>query len=378
LDWQHGGELSPLERRFLDASRRRAEREARRLRGVLAGVALLLVVSLVAGVIALAQKQHATREARVALARQLGAEAVSEPRIDLAMLLAREAVNLDRDPQTEGTLLATLLRSPAAIGTFTVPIDSRPQSVTVSPDGRTLAVPDNNGHLFFYDPRTHRQSRPPLNGFGGEVPAYSPDGSLLVYNASGGQGPPFIAVRDARTLSPVSKLQFDRIWFAQPGADDVYEPFLISPNDRTVYYGYWVVDSAGKPGAAYLDRWSLPSGRPLPTIRIGSGPLAMRLIDGGRQLAVLDADGVTLFDSGTLRSLRSVAIRALSQPGTSAISPDGRTATISLLTGGVYFADLATGQLREGIGSAGQFPNVVYSPDGRVVVTTGNDNLVTV
>ena len=176
----------------------------------------------------------------------------------------------------------------------------------------------------------------------------------------------------------MSKLQFDRIWFAQPGADDVYEPFLISPNDRTVYYGYWVVDSAGKPGAAYLDRWSLPSGRPLPTIRIGSGPLAMRLIDGGRQLAVLDAGGVTLFDLGTLRSLRSVAIRAQSQSTTSAISPDGRTATISLLTGAVYFADLATGQLREGIGNAGQFANVVYSPDGRVVVTTGNDNLVTV
>ena len=37
------------------------------------------------------------------------------PRLDRAMLLAREAVHLNRSTATEGTLLSTLLRSPAAI-----------------------------------------------------------------------------------------------------------------------------------------------------------------------------------------------------------------------------------------------------------------------
>ena len=83
--------------------------------------------------------RRATTAARVALARQLGAQAVNEPRLDLAMLLAREAVNLDRSPQTEGSLLATLQRSPAVIGTLTLPINA-PQQLAVSPDGRTLAV----------------------------------------------------------------------------------------------------------------------------------------------------------------------------------------------------------------------------------------------
>src|SRR5262249_39194633 len=62
LDWsaQHGEELDPVESEFLHASQGAAGRAARRLRAVLVGVAGLLVVSLVAGVIALVQKQNAT------------------------------------------------------------------------------------------------------------------------------------------------------------------------------------------------------------------------------------------------------------------------------------------------------------------------------
>ena len=135
LDWsaQHRDELSPVERAFVQASRSAAGRAARRLRGVLAGVAVLLVISLIAGVIALVQKQHATTEARVGLARQLGVQAVIEPRIDLAMLLAREAVNLDRSQQTESALLATLLRSPAAIASLELPIGVRPAVAQAQP-----------------------------------------------------------------------------------------------------------------------------------------------------------------------------------------------------------------------------------------------------
>src|SRR4030095_12838565 len=94
-----------------------------------------------------------------ALGRQLGAVAVSEPRIDSSMLLARESLALDRSLQTEGTLLATLLREPAVTGTFTVPIEDRPQQVRVSPDGRTIAVSTNKHVSPFYDTRTHRKIR---------------------------------------------------------------------------------------------------------------------------------------------------------------------------------------------------------------------------
>ena len=130
----------------------RQQRENRRLKTLLVGVVVLLLLAIVAGVLALFQRQSARHEASVALAGELGAKAVSEPRIDRAMLLAREAANLNRSPQTEGTLLATLLRSPSAIATFTLPIETRPCcSMSLSPDGRTLAVPDNSGHVRFID-----------------------------------------------------------------------------------------------------------------------------------------------------------------------------------------------------------------------------------
>jgi conflict system STAND superfamily ATPase len=64
LDWsgQHRDELSPVEREFVQASRSAAGRAARRLRSVLAGVLVLLVIALIAGVIALVQK--CTRQPR--------------------------------------------------------------------------------------------------------------------------------------------------------------------------------------------------------------------------------------------------------------------------------------------------------------------------
>ena len=178
---------------------------------MLAAVAALLLVAVAGGVVALISQQRASNQARVALARQLGAQAVNEPRLDRAMLLAREAVNLDRSPQTEGTLLATLQRDPAVIGTFALPVDLASQ-LAVSPDGRTLAVSHfrinrygstdaSLGEIRFYDPRTRALQRAPVPHFGGaEPPVYSSDGSLLAYPTDNEL--PSIAVRDAHTLAP--------------------------------------------------------------------------------------------------------------------------------------------------------------------------------
>ena len=73
----------------------------------------MLALVVAAGSVAFLQRQSARRDARVALAARLGAQAVAEPRLDRALLLAREAVRLDDTADTRQALLTTLLRSPA-------------------------------------------------------------------------------------------------------------------------------------------------------------------------------------------------------------------------------------------------------------------------
>ena len=110
LDWaaEHDPELNELERAFLDESRAASEREAerqrradRRLRTLLAGVGVLLAAAVVAGVIALSERQGARSAATVADAERLGAQALTEERLDRALRLAerrRRPRRLGRHP----------------------------------------------------------------------------------------------------------------------------------------------------------------------------------------------------------------------------------------------------------------------------------------
>jgi DNA-binding SARP family transcriptional activator/WD40 repeat protein len=413
LDWagQHDDQLNTLEREFIEASRFESEREAqrqraqnRRLRGLLLGVGLLLIIAVVAGIAALVNQQSAssdahaaTAAARAALARQLGAQAVNEPRLDRAMLLAREAINLDRSPQTEGTLLATLQRNPAVIGTFALPVALAPQ-LAVSPDGRTLAVSHflinrygfslnphvSLGDIGFYNTRTRALERAPLPHFGGAVPpVYSRDGSLLAYPTD--TLPSVIAVRDAHTLSLLNRLSLNPLQTGRLTPDIAHASILIAPDGRTVYCAYRVYDLsrsfAKAPGATYLARWSLPSGRRLSTTRIDPGAvLAVRLVDAGARLLVVDSHNVSTFDASPVRRLSSAAITpAPDAVAAAAISPDGRTIAVGSQTGQVSFVDAATGRARPGTGArSGAVTSLTYSPGGRVVASTGTDNKVIV
>lgn len=405
LDWaaQHDHQLSAPERDFIQSSRMEAERHTRRLRIVLAGVGALLIIAVAAGVIALIKQQSASNAARVALARQLGAQAVNEPRLDRAMLLARDALNLDRSPQTEGSLLATLLRSPAAIGTLALPVNGPPQQLALNPDGRMLAVSAVNldqlntgnsgagvGYLRFYDARTHEPKGRRLTDFGGtRGPFYSNDGSLLAYPTQGvpqardpgfgASNPLSIAVRDARTLKLVRNLPFDPLRAAREAPDLARAQILIAPDGRSIYCAYQVFSQARGFGASYLARWSLSSGRLLSTKRIDrASVLAVGLIDAGTRVSVVDARTVTVFDAHSLRRLSSAAITPpLTKPSVAAISPDGHTIAIGSNAGPVSFIDAATGQAHRGVGpNTGSVANLTYSSDGRAVASIANDTAI--
>lgn len=382
LDWasQHAEEQSQPERQFLAASRRQSEREARRLRAILAAVAALLAVSIVAGIVALVQQRTARNEARVALSRELGAEAVSEPRIDMAMLLAREAVNLDRSPQTESTLLATLLRSPAVIGTIALPA-STTAALTFSPDGRTLAAGDGRGELRLFDASTHALTAPALGDlYAGDPPAYSDDGTLVAYHSSEYFLNGFIIVRDAHRLQEVANLQLPSVVPFAP-SEIPSGSIAIAPDNHTVYYAYWLLDSTGRPIGADVLRWALPDGRAVATTRIGSEPLlAIRLIDAGSRLLIVSTRDIEVFDARSMSLLSNVSITPVPvAPAHAAISPDGRVVVIGSHGGSVAFIDTVTGRARPGAeGQLGAVASVLYAADGRTGVSVGNDGAVIV
>ncbi|MGH2884115.1 MAG: hypothetical protein ACRDPA_15715, partial [Solirubrobacteraceae bacterium] len=388
---QHRDEMDRLERAFVAASRSEADREVRRqrtqnrrLRALLIGAAVLLVLTVVAGVVAVILQQRANSDARLAVAeehaalgRQLGEEAVNEPKLDVAALLAREAVALETSPQTEGTLLSTLLRSPAVTATFSMPTNSAP-NVSVAPDGRTLAVADGVAdQVRFFDTRTRAPvSRLLTDFFGDQPPTYSADGSVLVYSAVA-----YLAVRDAHTLALRKRLLIGPPFSKQQVADVPDASVMFGPGQQTVYYAYWLLNQAGQPTDAYLARWSMPSGLPLPTVKLGSGPLlAVSLIDGGAEVMVVTGRDVDTYDAQTLHMERSVAIApAPVSPSAAAVAPDGVTIAIGSQNGSVSFVNAATGVARPGAGGhTAAVASVVYARDGGRVMTAGDDGRVIV
>jgi DNA-binding SARP family transcriptional activator/WD40 repeat protein len=388
LEWavNHEDRLNCVEREFLDRARLESERQQRRqrtqnrrLRSLLLAVGALLVVAVGAAMIARGKQRSASTAARVALGRQLGAEAVTEPQLDLAMLMAREAVALDRSPQTEATLLTTLLRSPAVIGTIDLPTNTT-AALAFSPDGRMLVAGDGLGELRFFNPRTHATVAPAIGELADEQPpVYSADGSLLAYRSNYCQCG-FIPVLDARGLQSYAELGIP------PGMPPAQREIpggsiAIAPDKRTVYYAYWSADSAATLAAAYLQRWTLPGATALPVLRVGwHALLAIRLVDGGSRLMIASTRDVKTFEAGSLRLLRTATFApAPAAPTAGAISPDGRTVAIGYRDGAVSFVNTATGATRTTTaGHEAPVARVLYAADGDTAVSVGNDDTVIV
>ena len=164
--------------------------------------------------VALHQRGSARDEATAADAQRLGSRALAENDLDRSLLLARQGVALDDSPQTRGSLLAALNKSPAAIGVMRG-VGERMSAIALSPDGRTLAAGDAAGNLFLFDTRTRRRVTAP-DVQPGDWPivqlAYSPDGRRLAI-AHGAPDGNVVTLMDARTrrLSrPLQLYDFDR------------------------------------------------------------------------------------------------------------------------------------------------------------------------
>jgi WD40 repeat protein/DNA-binding SARP family transcriptional activator len=368
LDWarDHETDLNDVERAFLDESRLASERSQRRLRAVLAGVASLLVLAVIAGLVALEQRGNARDEALTAAAQRLGAQALAENDLDRSLLLARQGVKLDDSLQTRSDLLAALLKSPAAIGVLRGDGD-RLISLDLSPDQRTLAFADNDGTVSFVDTRTRRPVAPPaeVGGHAGVIidailrldhVRYSPDGSRI---AVGGGAP---VVLDARTHRALARLRMPPDPLGR-----IVTALRFSPDGRSLF-----AVIARPPDRGWgISRFDARSGRPLGRERyLGPEPATLMVTRDGRELLTTTVDGTVIRDARTLRELRRLPVSAEQ----AALSPDGRTMLAGGRDGSVRFVDLATGETTTASGRHDrEVERAIFSPNGRQAITAGED-----
>jgi WD40 repeat protein/class 3 adenylate cyclase len=379
LDWAalRGRELNELERQFLsesnDASQLEAQRQRRtnrRLRGLLLGVGILLVIALVAGALAFVQRanarhsaEHALKVARTALAQSLGAQAVVDHQLDQAMVLARESVNLAVNPNTRSFLLTTLQRSPQAIGVLHSPAASRPYAIALSPDGRTLAIGENSQTIDFRDTRTDAPVGSPIN-HDGPFLTYSPDGSELVVLRLNSHGQfQRVDVFDATTHKTKMTLPIPAVVTNTA----FYASMSFAPTG-TLVVGF----GAPSPSPGYLVRYNLGSGQYRRPIKVPAGLSAARYDPSGKQIVVVGATTLVL-DARTGRVVHRFPAGTAS--GIAAISPDARTVAFPVGTSSVRFLDLSTGATATAP-ATGTTGSIGFTPDSKTLIVTGNDHTV--
>jgi WD40 repeat protein/DNA-binding SARP family transcriptional activator len=388
LDWEteHAGELNELERAFLHDSRIGAQQEHeyqrrtnRRLRALLGGVAALLAIAVVAGVVALNQRGEARRAAVTADAQRLGAEALNQTSLDQALLFTRAAVALDDTPATRGNLLSVLQRMPAAVGV--VDRGAGMYAAAFSPDGKTMAIGDERGVVVLYDTATHQPVRRPYRIGTGIIQnvRFSPDGGTLAVshldNHAPGNSSGLLDLVDPRTGK--SRLHLRAPALRGPGPF-VYADVLFLPNGRDLLMRS--VDGAGPGGeASPVYRVDGTTGALTDRLQVGrfaSGYNASETADHRRMFLTSRQDDRTWeLDTQRLRVVRSWPVGDLA----GAVSPDGREFALGSEAGRVRLLDLTSGRVRplQG-GHRGEVTALRFTPDGQTLVTAGHDGLVLV
>ncbi|HET8951022.1 MAG TPA: BTAD domain-containing putative transcriptional regulator [Solirubrobacteraceae bacterium] len=387
-DWAsaHDEDLNRLEREFLVASREASEAESerrrrtnRRLRALLAGVGTLLLLAVAAGAVALSQRGQARDAARIADAQRLGAEALTNERIDQALLLARAGVELDDSTATRSNLLALQVRDPASLGELRG--DGWPvYSLALSDDDRLVAFGDERGAVSVYDTATRKRLSAPYTAPEGLVEslAFSPDGSTLAVVAHCGT-----PLCDGETF----------VDLIEPRTGERRRRFVLPPLPNRPFYEYALVrfQPNGRDLIVQKNDVAFPDGPPSRLWRLDAargtvaGPVVLgrhgawnleTTADRTRAFVTSPGDDATWeIDPRTLRTVRTHPAGGR----TGAVSDDGRLFALGSEDGAVRLLDLETGEVRRFRGRhRGGGMHMTFSPDASTLVASDDSGEILV
>src|SRR6266545_4555794 len=193
--------LTTAERDYLqqgrEAAAERRFRVRRRRRSILAALVAAALVSLSLAGVAYNNQRHARESAELARSRELAASAINvlDEDPELSVLLAIEASKIANPPFEAVKTLHEALREDRTIRTINWPSDQKLRgdlSGSLSPDGRTVVLNGNRGHLeaFHVDdgrlawsrdiPGSERLGIPADTGVFLSPPVFTDDGSMVV------------------------------------------------------------------------------------------------------------------------------------------------------------------------------------------------------
>lgn len=332
----HQNELDAL---AADARRQRVHN--RRLRRLLGAVAMLLVVALVAGVVAVGQRRRATATERESALRAVIGDslALRRSRRDLAALLAVEAYRLAPRPDTEAALFATFTAAPGVGRTVQLDLDLRGAAL-VLPDEKTMLFSDDHGGMHFVDIATGAEQSH-IDGLAETVDStymsLSADGRYLAvsYDDTGNDDTGnSLAVWDLRTRQP----RFRRVDLPiQSGSTEINGDGSLVAISGGIDARVLIYD--GATGVLLRELGRIP--RPADAAFRRNTARAIFTPDG-TLIVGSQAGTIRFFDARTGREQRQIDGPSQTSEATLEISPDGR----SLLTGGfngLMLYDLASG-----------------------------------
>ena len=396
---RHDDELNELEREFLRSGREAelgeietTKRRNRRLRVLVAALAVFLVGAAALGVVALLQKGAANEQSRVAKSREIAATALAQLERDpqLTLLLAIEAYERAPTTQAEAAVRRALVNSHLR---RVLPVDSPGDTtIDVSPDGKLIVTGTPLGEVALWDRASGRRIAVLLRAHrprpeGPSSVRFSPRGDRLFTQTDGPSGDGRIwSVPDGRLVTRMKGAGGDfpgwtpdgralltggrvvRLWDARTGAVrarfPTQGPAVLSPDGR-----FFAVQD----GDATVGLVRVSTGR---TVAVLEGRVLpdRGFSQDGRQLVLeTPPDGLRIFAVPSGRLVR--AIRPRLRVHRAAFSPDGRR----LITGGegdtARIWDVRSGRLSLELGGHGSdIQEVSFSPDGKLALTASEDS----
>ncbi len=342
----------------------RAQSEAAgRLRLLRLAIALTLVsgVAIGAALIAWQAQRQAEASARIALGRQVAAQAISvmQSKPDLALLLSLEALRLDttagsrtallRELDIDPSLARILYGEPSAL--FSLGLQDRQQVLASNEQGAIVAWDRSLGKQSHYLEMTGE----PVS-----AAAVSPLGSRFAI-AQGMK----VSLWDATTFTKIATLA---------GHSAPVRSIAFTRDGRRLL-------TSGEDEAVLL--WDAQSGRQLQSLlahntRTVLGPVSL---DGFILLlgdSVAGEDALDLWDATKNERLGQPLIGHSDTIHAYSVSPDGRLLATASFDGSVRLWDTATGAANGEplLGQLGRVLFVEFSPDGKYLASGGTDSQV--